>query len=162
MLALSVKASITALTCMHKPHDDGVLVLHVMCVVQTCPRETIAIHSGLLLRVTMVGLRVIISPPPRGNIRALATISRTLVLPALWSPTTTTTCKCVCVWGGGSVVSKYFTNMHLSCKEQGVKFRVKRLINCYNYPLTQSPMHSKLALQEKKRHCYSHILKACS
>ncbi len=59
-------------------------------------RETIATCFDPLLWVTVVGLciRVIISSPPRGNIRALATISRTLVLPALWCPTTTT-CKCV-------------------------------------------------------------------
>ncbi len=44
-------------------------------------------------------------PPPCGNIRALATISRTLVLPALWSPTITT-CKCHCVCVCASVVSK--------------------------------------------------------
>lgn len=53
----------------------------------------IAMCSGPSLSVTMTGLRVIISPPPLGKILALATISNTLVLPALWSPTTTT-CKC--------------------------------------------------------------------
>lgn len=39
---------------------------------------------------TLTGDRVIISPDPRGKIRAWAIISRTLVFPALWSPTTTT------------------------------------------------------------------------
>ena len=38
----------------------------------------------------LTGARVIISPAPRGNMRAWATISRTEVFPELWSPTTTT------------------------------------------------------------------------
>lgn len=39
---------------------------------------------------TLTGERVIISPEPLGKILAWAIISSTLVLPALWSPTTTT------------------------------------------------------------------------
>lgn len=46
--------------------------------------------STSLTQHTLTGERVIISPEPLGKILAWAIISSTLVLPALWSPTTTT------------------------------------------------------------------------
>ena len=67
-------------------------------------RETIATRSGLSLWVTMVGLRVIISPPPRGNIRALSPGHSSCQHSGLQPPPSASVCV--------SVVSKYFTNMH--------------------------------------------------